>query len=142
MAVVDYDVNDVGAERSFVDPPDAVAPELSLERFEQVDVGALAQLLGHLGVQLALKLLHRFRELQVLLENLRLLGVDGRDLFLVERLPLLPETPVLDPARLGLGSGPEGGDRTGVDRLDLTRLIASVLGIPAAAIVVTDLKVS
>ena len=43
---------------------------------------------------------------------------------------------------LGLSGGPEGGDRTGVDRLDLTRLIASVLGIPAAAIVVTDLKVS
>src|SRR5579884_3773555 len=40
---------------------------------------------------------------------------------------------------LGLAGGPEDGERTGVDRLDLTRLIASVLGIPAAAIVVTDL---
>ena len=54
---------------------------------------------------------------------------------------------ILSSMRRGLGLGTKGSagqdpNRAGIERLDLTRLIAAVLGIPAAAIVVTDLKVS
>ena len=79
-------MDDVGTRRTLGDSLDQVAIELGLQRLEQVDLGALAELVAVVFLELAREIFEPARELLRIFEVFRVRGVQCVALVRLERL--------------------------------------------------------